>query len=453
MIQLDALGPDGTYRAHRRVPIADVAGTPLAQLSLVPGLFVQRSLATLRNAPTMPADERAAALARAGHAFATATLNGLAPRYYEHLVSRVSGTPISAVREATRLTAQCAAECYRNVEYARPVGATHHWTDPLTRRGSGVWIRRGDVFSVHAAGNHPGVHILWLEALAMGYRVAVRPSQREPFTPHRLIAALREAGFSDDQAILLPTDHTIADQIIRSADLAMVYGGDDVVDRYRAQPTILPQGPGRSKILLTEGRWEDHLDTITASISHHGGTACVNTTAVFVQGDPTPVAKAIAQQLSTIPSLPPHDDKAVLPARPLTAAQTLESYVLTHAKGATAHLGGEGIVDVLADGSAVLRPAVFELGSANAPQTGIEVPFPCVWIAPWEPSDGIEPLRHTLALTAITDDHDLIDRLVGEPTIRNVYIGDRPTYQTEFGLPHDSYLADFLMRTKTVIRA
>ncbi len=45
-----------------------------------------------------------------------------------------------------------------------------------------MWARRGEVLAVHAPGNAPGVHGLWPQALALGYRVAVRPSRREPLT-------------------------------------------------------------------------------------------------------------------------------------------------------------------------------------------------------------------------------------------------------------------------------
>lgn len=452
LIQLDALGPGGGYRTRNRLTVHDVAGEPVAELSLVPRLYVRRSLAALRRAPAMPADERAAALARAGLAFATATIGGLSPADYQHAVSRVSGMPISVVRSAAGSIALSAAEAYEGTRYARPEGAVEDWRDPRTRRGRAVWTRRGDVFAVHAAGNHPGVHALWLEALALGYRVAVRPSRRELFTPYRLVTALREAGFGEDQVVLLPTDHDVADDVIRAADLAMVYGGDDVVNKYGGSPTVLPQGPGRSKILITGDDWRRHLGTIVDSVSHQGGTACVNTTAVFVEGDPTPVAEALAERLSMIPSLPPEDDKAVLPVQPLATAQVFEKYLLGHALGTTAHLGGDGIVDELGDGSAVLRPGVFQVGRSTAPQTGIELAFPCVWVAPWSPEDGIGPLKNTLVLTAISEDEQLIDRLLDEPTISNVYLGDHPTYWIEPGIPHDGYLADFLMRTKAVIR-
>jgi acyl-CoA reductase-like NAD-dependent aldehyde dehydrogenase len=453
LIQLDALGPSGEYRARNRQSITDVTGAPVAELSLVPRLYVHRCLTAMRQAPTMPADQRAAALSAAAAIFASGTVNGMSIEEYRHAVSRVSGLPISIVRTAGQAVAEAAAAAYRSVQYGRPGGAVDDWRDPLTRNGRAVWTRKGDVFAVIAAGNHPSAHSLWLEALALGYRVAVRPSSREPFTPHRLISALRAAGFGDDQVVLLPTDHQVADEVVRGADLALVYGGDDVVRKYSAVTTVLPQGPGRSKILLTGRTWRQHLDTVVASISHEGGTACINTTSVFVEGDPTPVAKAIAERLSALPSLPPHDAKAVLPVLPRKAAEAIEKYLLGHAAGTVARLGGNGVVDDLGDGSAVLRPAVFQVEDAHAPQTGIELGFPCVWVAPWSPDDGIAPLRDTLVLTAITDDEQLIDRLLAEPTISNVYVGDHPTYWIEPGIPHDGYLTEFLMRTKAVIRS
>jgi acyl-CoA reductase-like NAD-dependent aldehyde dehydrogenase len=453
LLALDALGPAGAYHARERQTITDVAGNPLAELSLVPSLFVTRAMAALRKAETLPVDRRVAALARAGEAHATETVDGVSAAEHQHLVSRASGMPISVVRSAGAAIARSASEAYRSVQHARPVGAVNDWRDPLTRTGRAVWTRRGDVFAVHAPGNHPGVHGLWLEALALGYRVAVRPSRRDPFTPHRLISALRAAGFGDDQVVLLPTGYEAADAILRGADLAMAYGGEDVMRKYAAYATVLPQGPGRSKILLTaDVDWRDHLDLIVASISHEGGRGCVNTTAVFVEGDPAPVAQAVAERLAAIPSLPPEDEHAVLPVLPVADARRLERYLLAAAEGTVPWLGGDGVVDELGDGSAVLRPAVHQLDRPDADQAGVELSFPCVWVAPWTREAGLQPLTRTLVLTAITHDTDLVDALVAEPTISNVYVGDHPTYWIEPGIPHDGYLAEFLMRTKAVIR-
>jgi acyl-CoA reductase-like NAD-dependent aldehyde dehydrogenase len=253
--------------------------------------------------------------------------------------------------------------------------------------------------------------------------------------------------------MLLPTGYEAADAILHGADLAMAYGDEDVMRKYAALATMLPQGPGRSKILLTaDVDWRDHLDLIVDSISHEGGRACVNTTAVFVDGDTTAVARAIAERLAAIPSLPPEDERAALPVVPVADAQKLERFLLAKASGTVAWLGGDGVVDELGDGSAVLRPAVHQLDRPDAEQARVELAFPCVWVAPWTPEAGLEPFKETLVLTAITHDTRLVDALVAEPTISNVYIGDHPTYWIEPGIPHDGYLADFLMRTKAVIR-
>ncbi|MBL7495438.1 aldehyde dehydrogenase family protein [Frankia sp. CNm7] len=451
-LHLDALGPGGPFRSRERLTINDVAGTPIAELSLVPRLFVHRAMAALRRAETMPADERLAALARAGEAFEHGAPAGITTEEYTHLVSRMSGMPISVVRSAVRGIARSLAGAGPDARCARPAAAVESWSDPATRQGSAVWTRRADVFAVHAAGNHPGVHSLWPEALAYGYRVAVRPSRREPLTPYRLVTALRDAGFGADQVVLLPTDHAVADDILREADLSMVYGGDEVVRKYGQVGTVLPQGPGRSKILISGEDWRAHLDMIVDSVADEGGTACVNATAVYVEGDPTPLAEALAERLAAIPSLPPQDPGAVLPTQPVDAARAVERYLLDHAGDATAWLGGDGVVDPLPGGGAVLRPAVFQVGRADAPQTGIELGFPCVWVAPWSAADGVGPLRDTLVLTAITQDDLLVNRLVEDPSISNVYLGDHPTYWMRPDIPHDGYLGEFLMRTKAVIR-
>jgi acyl-CoA reductase-like NAD-dependent aldehyde dehydrogenase len=454
LVRLDALGPDGAYGTTARTLLTDVSGAPVAEMSLPPRLYIQRSLTRLRGAPDTGPDDRAAMLIRAGRIFATQEINGLSAPEYEQLVCRVSGLPIATVRTATAAIASAAAGAYSTAHAARPHGAAAGWTDPLTRRGCAVWTRRADVLAVHAAGNHPAVHALWLEALALGYRVVVRPSRREPFTPHRLVTALREAGFRADQVIFLPTDHGTAEEIVRGADLALVYGGDDVVARYRGDNTVLTQGPGRSKIAVDGAGWRVHLDTITQSVSWGGGTSCVNTTAVFA-ADPASVADAIAEGLASLPSLPPDSEKAMLPVQPLTAARAIEKFVLRQAAGTTPHLGGAGIAEDLGDGSAVLRPAVFRVDHPDAPQTKVELPFPCVWVAPWSPAgqrSPVKPLRHTLVLAAIDCSDDLVEQMLAEPTIGNVYAGGHPTSWFEAGLPHDGYLGEFLMRTKTLIR-
>jgi acyl-CoA reductase-like NAD-dependent aldehyde dehydrogenase len=453
LITIDALGPDGAYRTRNREPITTTDGVAIAELTITPPLYVSRAVIAQRGVRPLPAHERESALTKAADIFANDVIAGLDFDAYTVAASRISGVPISATRAGARSVADGVASAFGAVRSARPTGAALDWRDGTTRGGGAVWARRGDVFAVLASGNGPGVHGLWPQALALGYRVAVRPSRREPLTAHRLINALGQAGFRPHDAAYLPTDHRGADELIRSADLAMVYGGQDVVDKYAGDPTVFVNGPGRAKILITADHdWRDYLDVITDSIANLGGVACVNATAVLYEGDPAPLAEAIAQRLSTIPVLPTDDERAVLPTQNIDAATALASHLATVAAGTAPLLGADQVVAALSDSYAALRPAVHLLAKPDVATLNVELPFPCVWVSPWSRADGIAPLRHSLVISAITDDEGLLEDLLSEPTIANVYGGHHPTHHTAPHIPHDGFLADFLMRNKGFIR-
>ncbi|MEU4657760.1 hypothetical protein AB0G32_28150 [Streptomyces sp. NPDC023723] len=135
---------------------------------------------------------------------------------------------------------------------------------------------------------------------------------------------------------------------------------------------------------------------------------------------------------------------------PLARARPLAAHLKSVAAGTRAWLGADGVVDDLGDGSAVLRPAVHQVGHPGAAQLRVELPFPNVWVAPWSRADGTAVLRDTLVLSALTRDRALVDALLAEPGIANVYVGDTPTHWMAPGVPHDGYLSDFLMRGKAL---
>jgi acyl-CoA reductase-like NAD-dependent aldehyde dehydrogenase len=450
---IDALGTSGDYRTRNREVIMSTAGIAVAELSIVPPLYVSRTIGAQRKTRPLPLAQREAALANTAEIFANAVIGGLDFENYVRLASGISGLPIAVTRAGARGVAGAVASAFDAVRPARPTGAALDWREERTRNGSAVWARRGEVFAVHAAGNGPGVHALWPQALALGYRVAVRPSRREPLTAHRLVNALRQAGFRSEDAVYLPTDHGGADEIIRSADLAMVYGGQDVVGKYANDPRVAVNGPGRTKIFITADRdWRDHIDMIVDSIANLGGMACVNATAVLYEGDPAPLAHAIAERLATIEALPTDDERAILPTQPLAKAQALANYLAVKAAGTTPVLGADQVVAAVGEGHAALRPAVHAMTEPDLDKLNVELPFPCVWVSSWSRLVGIEPLRHSLVVTALTGDEQLIDDLLAEPTVANVYRGPHPTFYAAPEIPHDGFLADHLMRNKGCIR-
>lgn len=452
MITIDALGPAGSYRSRNRELITDTAGAAVAELTVAPTLYVARAISALRRSRPLAAADRCAALKSAADAFITSTVGGLDFDSYVHLTSRVSGLPIAAARRGALEVASGLATACDATAPARPSGATADWREQPTGGGA-VWARRGHVFAVLASGNAPGVHAQWPQALALGYRVAVRPSRREPITAYRLVHALRQSGFGDDDVIFLPTDYSGADELISGADLAMVYGGQDVVERYAGDPTVFANGPGRTKILITADRdWHDYLDVIVDSVADLGGMACVNATAVLCERDAPALARAIGERLSSIVPLPITDERAVLPVQPVAKAQALADFVAAKAAAATPVLGADQMVADLGDGHAALRPAVHLLAEPDPGVLNIELPFPCVWVCAWSRDTGLDPLRRSLVINAITGDDQLVDDLIAEPSIANVYTGQYPTHHTAGGMPHDGFLAEFLMRCKGFAR-
>ena len=452
LVDLAALGPDGEYRTRNREIITDTAGVPVAESWVVPRLFVNRSIDAQRSLRPLQAEQRADALTRAADVFVSSTIAGLDFDDYVELTCRVSGLPMAAALAGAHTVAESLTTACDAVHPARPSGARPDWRELSAHAGGAAWVRRGEVLAVHAPGNAPGVHGLWPQAMALGYRVAIRPSRREPFTAHRLVHALRQTGFRAGDALYLPTDHTVADDVIQAADLAMVYGGQDVAERYAQDPRVLTNGPGRTKILITaECDWREYLDVIVDSIANLGGMACVNATAVLYEGDAAPLAHAVAERLSTIEPLPNTDERAVLPTTSIDAARALADHLAAKAAGAVAVLDADQVVADLGGGFAALRPAVHLLPRPDPVKLNVELPFPCVWVSPWSRADGVAPLRNSLVLNVITSDDALVDELVNEPTVTNVYRGRHATYYSAPHIPHEGFLAGFLMRNKGFI--
>jgi hypothetical protein len=174
--------------------------------------------------------------------------------------------------------------------------------------------------------------------------------------------------------------------------------------------------------------------------------ACVNATAVLYEGDPAPLAHAIAERLAAV-------DPATLPTAPLATARALAEHLARKGSTSTPVLGADQVVDDQLDGNAVLRPAVHLLDRPDVDTINVELPFPCVWVAPWSPDDGLAPLRNSLVLNVITDDDELIDAVVSEPSVVNVYVGRQVTHHAAPHIPHEGFLADFLMRNKGFIHS
>ncbi|MBW4720315.1 aldehyde dehydrogenase family protein [Saccharothrix obliqua] len=427
---VDPIGPDGERASRDRCVLTDVSGEPAVDLGLAPPLSVRLTARRMRARPPQCERERLAAIARAGELFAGAEIDGESPADYCHDHARLSGVPVAAAVRALSVFRDAAARVEEVVRAQRPPDLS-----------GCAWTRRGDVLGVLAPGNHPLPHALWLTAIALGWRVAVRPSTRDPLTAARLAKSLHLAGLDPGYCALLPGVHESGDALLSATDLGLVFGSRDTVARHAGDPRVRAFGPGNSKILVTaDVDWREHLDVLVASIGGEGGTQCLHATVVLVEDEADEVAEALAEALARHPVRPPEHPDATLPVASLASAVRITDAF-------TAHTGIPCAPAEIGDGSAALRPVVIAPRDTTA--RPVEMPFPCAWVRPWRPEDGIGPLRDSLALTLLTRRRDVVARCVEEPTIRAVHWGPTPTTTFDPLRPHDGHLAEFLMTTKT----
>ncbi|MCV7088900.1 aldehyde dehydrogenase, partial [Mycobacterium interjectum] len=118
-MRIDALGPGGDYRTRNREIITSTAGAAVAELSIVPPLYVSRTIGAQRKSRPLPVAEREAALGKAAELFATAAIGGLDFEGYVRLASGVSGLPIAVTRAGARGVAQAVATAFDAVRAAR----------------------------------------------------------------------------------------------------------------------------------------------------------------------------------------------------------------------------------------------------------------------------------------------------------------------------------------------
>ncbi|MFB6850416.1 aldehyde dehydrogenase family protein [Streptomyces sp. NPDC056373] len=446
MLDIPALGPTGPYRTRNRTTVTDSSGVPALELASVPGLVVSHWIDQLRTSAPLPVAQASDVLAKAADVFEDQAVLGDDLDAHERRVAQLTGTPLAVVRECDRLITATLRDVARTASAARPAGCAPVGTEVSEAAPAGAaWRRAGDVLAVHAAGNSPGVHAMWPEALALGYRVVVRPSNRDPLTPLRLVTALREAGVPAAQLVVVPCDHATADLIIERSDRAVVYGGQEVVDTYRNRADVRTQGPGRSKLVVAaDADREAGLELARAGVLYHAGTACTATTGVLVEDDPAGFAAELAAGLAEVAPAGPVTGTALLPCMPEADAQRLVTAVLDRAADAVVHLapraerlGGTGSL-------AALTPAVVELTSPKDPLLSCEMPFPCVWVAPFE-RGGTDVLDGSLVLSLHTGDLGLVAAASELASVSNVY-RSRPTSWIHPDVPHDGHLGAFLMR-------
>ena len=163
------------------------------------------------------------------------------------------------------------------------------------------WFREARTFGAVLPSNSPGVHSLWVPAVALKTPIILKPGREEPWTPLRIIESLAAAGVPREAFGFYPTDHGGAGTLLQVVDRAMLFGDASTTKAWANDPRVELHGPGYSKVILGDDaadEWEKHIDLMVGSIAANGGRSCINASAVWTPKNADKIADALGQASS-----------------------------------------------------------------------------------------------------------------------------------------------------------
>ena len=323
------------------------------------------------------------------------------------------------------------------------------------------YVPRADSLGVVLPSNSPGVHSIWLPALALRTPLVLKPGREEPWTPLRVARAFLAAGCPPEAFGFYPTDHEGAAAILERCERSLLFGDEGTTARYAGDPRIEVHGPGRSKVLLgpdVAGRWREHLDVLVASIADNGGRSCINASSIWVPEHGDEIADALAERLARLEPLPPDAGDARLAAFANPAFAELvdrrieEGLAAGGAEDVTARHRAGGRSATL-DGARFLLPTIVRCRSLEHPLANTEFLFPFASVVEYAPEDVPARLGRSLVVTAITREPELLGRLLAAAEIDRLNLGPLPTSRVRWDQPHEGNLFELLYARRALQRA
>lgn len=448
-------GRDG-YRSIERRAVTGFDGSPLAESTITPALLVhdvaRKASTALRSMPIQAVLEL---FERAADIFATGRPDGLDPEDFVRKASLSSGLPLSIVRTQTLgLFPQAFRAIDRFLRVQSPCGLEVF--DRYFYDAGGIRIGltpRGRNVGFVMPGNHPSTHLMWVCALAMKVPVVLRPSNDDLFTPYRLVTSLLDAGLPEDAITFVPGGHDLVDPIVQSCALSVLFGGQQLADRYAPNRSVRIHGPGRSKIVVLAGAdFDETVSLITRLVMDDAGRGCINGSAVVVEGSAGALAAAVAAALEAVPIQSPLAEGAQLGAASAAEAAAYSALIDSRlGSGATEHTPGAAGRVATIDGVRMMRPTVIEVDSFEHPLYGMELPFPfVVFTSARSRQEVIRASANSLAVVVAGADEVLAQELLLEPTIDKVFSGGALSTEFDPREPHEGFLLDFLYQKKAI---
>jgi len=470
MLHVPILRAGRSYRSADRVVLRDVSsGTPVAEVSQAnPGLIAHDFLGAAerrRRLAERSTAELLAACRRAATIFAEGEVDldpdqGTRQSAEDYVCCQSASTGIP------RTLCRANMEKVRFVlaEMERVLGGLTRGLD-LRALDSGFAIQDGRTVSYLAQAdqlgavlpsNSPGVHALWIPAIALKVPLALRPGREEPWTPLRIARALVAAGVPAESFGFYPGDHAGATEILLRSLRSMMFGDAATVAPWVGDGRVQVHGPGWSKVILGQDKvdaWESYLDLIVASIADNGGRSCVNASGIWVPAHGRAIADAVARRLAAIEARPLDDPEARLAAFPHPeVARRVSAFLDEQLRrgGATdltaAYRGTERVVEV--GGATFLLPTLVWCDEPGHPLAATELLFPFASVVEVPQAELLERIGPTLVASAITEDPQLAAQLMTCRHIDRLNLGEVPTCCVSWDQPHEGNLFEHLYRRR-----
>jgi acyl-CoA reductase-like NAD-dependent aldehyde dehydrogenase len=325
--------------------------------------------------------------------------------------------------------------------------------------GRGVTVSyqaQSAVLSAVLPSNSPGVHTLWLPAIALQLGLVLKPGPQEPWTPYRVFAAFTEAGVPREAFSLYPGEAEAGAAVLESCDRAMIFGGTATVDRYRGNPKVQAHGPGFSKILIGDDlvdRWPDYLDLMVESVFINSGRGCINCSGIWASRHTRDIANALAERLGPIEVLPPDDPQAGLAAFTVPGQGTAIWKQIEQdlsATGVTHFTEKFGPRLVERERASYLRPTIIHSQSPESPVVQREYMFPFATVVECPQAQTLNKIGPTLVATVISEDESFRQAATIATNIDRLNLGSIPTTKLDWLQPHEGNLFEFLYRNRAL---
>ena len=470
--ELPVLRQGTPYQSLDVAEIPHVAtGEPVIRISQANSGLIARDLLHARAARDalrrIPARERTAMVRRAGEIFLRDTLpvgtSGLmqSPDDYVRQLSTTSGLPHSLIRmNLARL-----GGIFEQIEIILR-GLTRGMDLDVLDRGYGTqggapvsWHCVTDNLAVILPSNSPAVNALWIPSIALGVPVILKPGREEPWTPWRVIESLFKAGIPREAISFYPTGHDGSGVLIRRAGRVMMFGDDNTVAQYAADPRVEVHGSGRSKLLIGADKienWRDYLPVLVESVSANSGRSCINASAILVPKYGREIAEALARELLSITPKAVDDPEARLsgfanPAMPDWIDSAITDGLATPgAEDVSLTLRGGTPRRASRDGMNYLLPTIIRCPDFNHPLANREFLFPFASVTEVPQERMLDVIGPSLVVTAITEDQTWIPQLLESTDIDRLNLGPNPTNRVQWDQPHEGNLFEFLYRRRSI---